>query len=175
MINLTPITGTLDNNKQTINMKKGIIKIIPHSIVDVITNSSTEIYTWQNNSVKPCKEMLQEFLTAFEIDKTFDDLFYVNGFCDIYTYKEYLSEHEGDTLDDTDLSTEEVEAIIEDVLQGKIQRPDWIIAAEESTNWNNFPPQSYITIKAKDPKYDVLTQKIEKFLSSPENVAVYNG
>ena len=54
-------------------MKK--IKINLHSIIDLITNSSTEIYTYSDGSLAACKEMIDEFFKVMGIDKTCDDVF----------------------------------------------------------------------------------------------------
>ncbi len=50
-------------------------KINLHSIIDLITNSSTEIYTFSGGSISACKEMVDEFFKALGIDKTCDDVF----------------------------------------------------------------------------------------------------
>ena len=50
-------------------------KINLHSVIDLITNSSTEIYTYSDGSLTACKEMINEFLKVMNIDKTCDDLF----------------------------------------------------------------------------------------------------
>lgn len=52
------------------------IKIKLHSVVDVITNSSTVIYTYQNGSIEPAKELINEMIKLAGIEgKTADDLF----------------------------------------------------------------------------------------------------
>ena len=51
------------------------MKINLHSIIDLITNSSTEIYTYSENSLSACKEMINEFFRVTGIDKTCDDIF----------------------------------------------------------------------------------------------------
>lgn len=50
-------------------------KIKFHSIIDLITNSSTEMFMDYSESVEPCKEMINEMLIACGIDKTCDDIF----------------------------------------------------------------------------------------------------
>jgi len=53
-----------------------IIKIPYHSFIDVITNSSTEIYISANKkSIEMAKEFINELLKIAGSDKTFDDLF----------------------------------------------------------------------------------------------------
>lgn len=60
-------------------------KVSLHSIVDVITNSSTEIFINVNsNTVKVFKKFIEKILTASGIKKSADDLFdfefNVNGY-----------------------------------------------------------------------------------------------
>ncbi len=51
------------------------IKIPIHSQIDLITNSSTEIFVNAENSVEPCKELVDEILKLQGSDKTCDDIF----------------------------------------------------------------------------------------------------
>jgi len=52
------------------------IAIPIHSIIDVITNSSTEIYTnTHSKSIEYAKDLINEILDAAGSDKTADDLF----------------------------------------------------------------------------------------------------
>lgn len=52
------------------------IRIPMHSIIDVITNSSTEIFTSaSSNGVSYAKEMVEKILQAAGSDKTVDELF----------------------------------------------------------------------------------------------------
>ena len=46
-----------------------------HSFIDVITNSSTELYIDYSGSIEPCKDMINEMFKACGIDKTCDDVF----------------------------------------------------------------------------------------------------
>lgn len=46
-----------------------------HSFVDVITNSSTVIYTYQDKCVPAAKELIGEVLKMLNESKTVDDLF----------------------------------------------------------------------------------------------------
>lgn len=47
-----------------------------HSIIDLITNSSTEIYSWADrSSVTSLTNAVNELLKTVGSDKTFDDLF----------------------------------------------------------------------------------------------------
>jgi hypothetical protein len=51
------------------------LKISIHSVIDLITNSSTEIFTDYSNSVEPLKEFLNEILKACGVNKSCDEVF----------------------------------------------------------------------------------------------------
>ena len=54
-------------------MKK--IKVNLHSSVDVITNSSTVIYTYQDGSEGPVRKLIEEIFKLAGIEKSVDDIF----------------------------------------------------------------------------------------------------
>ena len=69
-----------------------VYKLKIHSFVDLITNSSTTIFTNSHKSLNAVKELIDESLKLFGIDKKFDDLFYANVFCENeYPYFEYYN------------------------------------------------------------------------------------
>jgi len=51
------------------------LKLGIHSFIDVITNSSTEMFVDQSKCLQPCKDMINEMLAAFDVNKTCDDIF----------------------------------------------------------------------------------------------------
>lgn len=106
-----------------------MIKIKLHSLIDLITNSSTEIYTFSSASLQACKNMVDEFFKMSGINKTCDDVF--------------------------ELSIKE---------EGEYSGP-----------YGEFPPESYLLIKAKDSKYENLAVLIYNFLYSTDHEACYNG
>ena len=50
------------------------LKFKIHSFIDLITNSSTEIFADYSNSVEPLKEMINEMFKICGIEKTCDDV-----------------------------------------------------------------------------------------------------
>jgi hypothetical protein len=156
-------------------------------VIDVITNSSTEIYSWYDNSVGACKEMLQEMLKVFGVDKNVDDVFYITISCDVYGYIDYI-----DNMTDSeykvfgelfpDMPTEYKEKynfilnIVEQVNSGKIAKPDWMLRAEKKEDKYSYKlPTNNFIITAKSAEFEDLAKKIKKFLYSPEHDAEYNG
>lgn len=79
-------------------------KLKLHSIVDVITNSSTVIYTYQD-SIEESKELLQEILNIANIEKSVDDLFYIDTFLeDISIYIENMERCADNYVDDIEFN-----------------------------------------------------------------------
>ena len=69
-------------------MKKELVLAI-HSIIDLVTNSSTEIYvTCHTKTVETIKEFVNGILKSVNSDKTADDLF------DMSLYMEFSGESE---------------------------------------------------------------------------------
>jgi hypothetical protein len=157
-----------------------MIKIKFHSIVDVITNSSTTIFTYQN-SVSEAKELVAEVLRIAGVtDKTPDDIFYYGVFCDMDTYFDYASDNEDPTFDNMpelkgaykseereaskSVRDEWVNSWLLSIVKGDIERPEFMELAEDAGDY--WAPSSYLLLCPKDDKYKDLGEKIKRLLSS---------
>ena len=154
------------------------VKIKMHSLIDLITNSSTEIFTYSEGSVEPMKEMINEILGTFGIKETCDDMFNTVVMCDNeYQYEEYITKLKDDEEDlpkDYDESID-IEQLVEDVKAGKVSKPKWFEEVEESENeWDYLQPETYLYIIPKDEKYRVMAEKIRDFLYSTNHEATNN-
>lgn len=140
-------------------------KINIHSIVDVITNSSTVIYTYQNCK-EEAKELLQEILNLIAVeDKSIDDLFVIETFIeDEEHYNYYLEDYT-----DIPYTDERIENIIERIMDGEIEKPEWMVEAEDYFNKN----RSTLYIRARDKKYNHLAKKMIAFLNAPYSTESY--
>lgn len=189
-----PIGATLDKNKlKTKHMKT--YKIVLHSHVGLITNSSTVIFTYSEGSYDAVKELVNEMLKVFGEDKTFDDLFYAEVFlesCDDYFYS-------FEDKDDEELRVEgfDEELIqinnIEDwkekdgkqndyitelkkkILTKEISKPEWMIKIEDNEDDEGYKNSSALEIMPKDEKYSELANKLLKYLYSTDHEATGNG
>jgi hypothetical protein len=153
------------------------MKIKIHSIVDVITNSSTVIFTYQN-SVKQAKELVQEVLNIAEIDKTPDDIFYYGVFCDEDTYfgngklPEDCPKTVGDYGSDERKECEKEQNKWLDDLKLSImngaEKPQWMIDVEEYCGeyGDGWCPETWLYIIPKEEKYKKLAVKIINLLCS---------
>jgi transglutaminase-like putative cysteine protease len=98
------------------------IKIKLHSSVDLITNSSTVIFTYSEGAVQAVRELVNEMLKVFgHEDKTFDDLFYAETFLE---EEYYYSENNSKFPDNVEDTAEFLKNIKAQVLVGEIEKPD---------------------------------------------------
>jgi predicted HTH transcriptional regulator len=166
-----------------------ILKI--HSSVDVITNSSTVIFTYQD-SISQVKELVDEIIKiSGKKDISADDVFHYGVFCETYKYKDYIEDNdhsiEGypkitiewstETKDEYYKQREVQDKWIEDlklsIMKSEIEKPDWMTNAEEG-DWS-YDPDRYLNIIPKNEEYKDLADKLIKFLNSPDHEATRDG
>ena len=159
------------------------MKINIHSFTDLITNSSTTIFTYSDNSLEACREMIDEFFKALGVDKKCDDVFNLVVTMDSYSYTEYMDDEEEDDEEDEDEGSEEEEEesvdeksiakTVKDVQEGKIAKPKWMADAEEYAKSTDEPSETFLHISAKSPEFEKLAQLVSTFLYSTEQEASY--
>jgi hypothetical protein len=154
------------------------IKINIHSMTDLITNSSTTIFTYSGASLQICKDMINEIFKAFNIKQTADDIFHFVVLADDpeEVYGEYLNNlledeeelPEGFTEDNID---DVLPKLIDDVKHGRVEEPKWFEDAENVENDYGYtkPTTFYITPRAE--KYLPMAMLIKKFLYSTNHGA----
>jgi hypothetical protein len=148
------------------------MKIAIHSVTDLITNSSTTIFTYSGNSEAAFVEMINELFKSFNIDKKCEDVFDTVVLCDEYRYTEY--DEDGEDGEVT-LTTEEREKLYQDVLTGKVPKPDWFSKVEEDEDGCGFNPSTYLHLIPKSPEFVKLGELVSKFLYSTGNEATYDS
>ena len=154
-------------------------KLKLHSLVDLITNSSTTIYTYSEGAVGALKNLVDEMLVTFKVMKddyskflTCEDIFYVDTFLgDTDRYDEYLSENEDLNIE----CPEDLDSLIDDILTQKIEKPQWMLEAAEVENDYGYTPPTALYIKPKDEKYKELSNKLLKYLNSTSHEAFRDG
>jgi len=144
-------------------------KIPFHSVIDIITNSSTEIFTYSGSSIGAFKELITEMFKIHGVDKSFDDVFIATISCDDYVYSE-------SDLCPEDVSHEDVKQLLEDIKSGKIEKPKWMDdVEEEEDSWSYYMPSTYLVINTKDDKYEQFAKLAKSFLYSTDHEATRNG
>ncbi len=162
-------------------------KIPIHSVIDIITNSSTEIFTYSHGCIEPLKELIEEMFKIHGIDHTFDEVFTAVIACeneDVYTEYEVDIEKSGfsrgsniaKSLDigenRSTLTDEEKLQVVEDVKAGKYPKPDWMSNAEdEGENYDGYEAQTNLYITAKKDKYNKFAELVKTFLYSTSHEA----
>lgn len=163
-----------------------MIKLKIHSFVDVITNSSTTIYSYYSGSIKPVKEMIDAFLEAFKSSLKADDLFYFGVFCNLDTYEDYHNDLDDEEKDSdftalTELDYTETKLawnkFILNIMKGDKVKPQWMTQAEEKRDYSGYYPEDelYIVQKINTPEYTKLAQMIDRAISSPSHEAFRDG
>jgi len=149
------------------------VKLLVHSFIDLITNSSTEIFVHSKDSLKPAKELLTEFLKISGSDKTFDEVFEITLKLDSDNIREYMSYY----LDDFEKKELGLDDLLYEEQNDKIHKIiNEIMSGERKFKFqDDYHIQTYIEIKSKDSKYDVFIKQLESFLYSPEWYEHSNG
>ena len=134
------------------------IKLKLHSYVELITNSSTSIYSQHKDHVEPFKELINNFLKINNIDKTCDDIFVVNYF--LIDPCMYFIDDDIDGDEARELALKYIELIQSD----NEDKPQWMFDIERKFD-DYMGTEIYIS--AKSEEYDSLAKQFEKFIKMP--------
>lgn len=157
-----------------------------HSVTDLITNSSTTIYTYSENSENALKLMVNEIFRIFDINKTCDDVFdtvVMYSDADQYYYSTYEEEGGDKELLPEDLKNLEdpynaIDEICSKVKKGELPKPEWMDKVEEYNNENQcdtYSPSTSLYLIPKDDKYRELAKLVKNFLYSTGHEACREG
>jgi hypothetical protein len=160
-------------------------KINIHSITDLITNSSTVIYTFSDGCPTVLEELVDEFFKSVGLKEKCKDIFDVTlktdmaSVYDMMCYRlSYLDVNKVKNTPKKFIGYDNYAAVaelIENITAGKVKKPKWFIAAEQDIIEENGQPETTLCIVAKDPKYENLAQLLVKFLYSTEHEEHHNG
>lgn len=151
-----------------------------HSVVDVITNSSSVIYTFSGSAIKPLKELFTEIFKLLGEPQHVDDVFDIIAIPESYV----LYDHFVDFLEDLDpewpfyerykkicemtppsrQESELVNLFVEKYKRGI--KEDWMAVGKDGG--------TKLKIFVKDEKYNELANKAIKFLYSTDHESIYN-
>jgi hypothetical protein len=152
-------------------------KIPIHSVTDLITNSSTTIFTYSEGSEIALCEMIDEIFKIFGINKKCEDVFDTVILCnDSYKYSEYIDELEESELPEGITKETNINELFNDVQKGKVIKPDWFKTVESSENsYDYFTPSTYLNLVPKLPEYEKLADLVTNFLYSTNHDATRDG
>jgi hypothetical protein len=156
-----------------------MVNIKLHSLTDLITNSSTVIYTYSENSLEPCKEMINAMLKALGSEKLCDDIFDIKVeledpkdlYRSVYSQcnREQLPEEIKVLINNWngwEQLEEAIDKIISQYRQGLIEKPYFLKEIEDIGFHYSPRKDTELKITPKDPKYRELAEKIVDFLYS---------
>jgi len=143
------------------------MKIPIHSTTDLITNSSTVIFTYSEGSEKALVEMINELFKTFHIYKKCEDVFDTV----ILAEEEHYTEAPEKLLPEG-LDQEDVIQLYRDVTTGKVPKPDWFKDVEDhEDSYDYYTPSTFLHLIPKSPEYNQLALLIDRFLYSTDHEA----
>jgi len=156
-----------------------MFKIPIHSTTDLITNSSTVIFTYSHGSEAAVEEMVNEIFKTFGVDKTYDQVFDSVVLCeDDYKYAEHISsiaEEDGEYPEGVDENTN-IDNLVELVKTGKLPKPEWFNEVEDKeSECDYFLPSTVLHLIPKEKEYEKLGNLITAFLYSTDHEATRDG
>jgi len=144
-----------------------LVKI--HSFIDVITNSSTEMFLVMNSfAVKGMFEVIDEILRVAKSDKKAEDIFDIEverdwdklteGFMEYYHYSDYSKKRENDCYNETErVLIENAEAIKDWNKRNEYEQAIVTPYLKETGRWKEFthdyddiPRETFLKITAKN-------------------------
>lgn len=149
------------------------MKLKIHSGVDLITNSSTVIFTYSDGSLSALKELVNEMLKSFGKTETFDDIFYADVFLegDEYYIEAWENSEEVNSTETVDYQY--MDRLKHQILIRDAIKPDWMLAAEDGENYDGYRNDSILEIIPKDEKYKELANLLLRYLYSTEHETCY--
>lgn len=145
---------------------------------------------YSSPSIEAAKNLINAFIEFCDIcGLEADDMFFFGVFCDVTTYANFpdweSAEAEGievpSTLssfcNDSDTKIDYVNSIIEQVMTGEIEKPEWMNYVEENSvcDWCSQMPSTFLRIIAKEPQYEKLARLLCEFLYSPNRMSSIVG
>ena len=154
-----------------------MIKIKLHSFTDLITNSSTVIFTYSDGSEVALKEMVEEFFKSFGVDKKFDEVFKTVVLCeDSYRYSEYFDGMDAEDWPEGVDENTDIDQLFKNVATGKVEKPEWFkIVEEDESSYDYFAPSTTLYIIPLSPEFAPLASAIDGFLYSTNHEATRDG
>lgn len=162
-------------------------KVKLHSVVDIITNSSTVIYTDYSGCVSAVRELITEMFKMFGVNESVDDVFMISVRPEMDRLIEYIS----DNIDDIAETALENEEVLPPDINGLGWSEKYRVisnACEEmesqpTPNWysraceyfNDRSGNNELMIIVKDQKYQKLADLIIKTIDAADHDSEYDG
>ena len=133
-------------------------------------------------SIEALENLIKDFIGTFGLAVDIHDMFCYGVFCKNITYANYKWIASEMFLDESDVpeilykhcaTPEEklayVDDLIDKIMCGEVEKPEWMqfIEMDSEVNEYGLAPSTFLYIKAKEPQYEALAQRLVEFLYSP--------
>lgn len=138
-----------------------------HSVIDVITNSSTEMFTFMDDCVEPVKELIEVIGKSMGVEANADDMFEISV---LPEDDSWLRDYASDEYNfDANYPVSQRMLEIEQSYSGEITPPEWLKQFTKKFCDYKSGEASTGTVLAfyiKDSKYAEIGEAIQKVLGS---------
>ena len=135
-------------------------------------------YVYSSHCVEYLENLIESLQSTFSIKVSLDDMFYYGVFCNAETYSNFdnYDGFDGEVPDiltnvcqSADSKLDYVKGIINSIIKGEIDKPEWMVYVEETESFNSFEdaPSTFLYLIAKDEKYEEFGEALTNFLYSP--------
>ena len=143
----------------------------------------TTVYS--SPSLKALDDLMSCVLHLFSDGGSASDLFYYGVFCRTETYANF---REWPATADFEIPDElvsvcstiqsrmsYVDAVIEKIMRGETDRPEWMQYIETETTCGCQAPSTFLRITAKNPQHQCLAKTLIEYLYSPSKIVTMLG
>jgi hypothetical protein len=148
------------------------MKIKLHSVTDLVTNSSTPIYTFSEASEFAFKELVTEFFKTISLDKTCDEVFSVAVLPgEWYYHRDWLAKNGTEEVHKLlkELKYDGFDDLMRKIAMKEVPEPKWYKEVMKAVDTEDIRGGTTLNITAKDPKYEKLAELFKKFLYSTDS------
>lgn len=143
-------------------------------------------FIYSSGSIEALENLVEELSEVFGLNISADDIFYYGVFCEAKVYACYENWENApydldvplkmsDSTQPYDERIDYVKGIINSVLKGEIEKPEWMEYVEEEEEADEYgsAPSTYLHIIAKNTKYNAFANALINFLYSPNMISAY--
>lgn len=143
-------------------------------------------FIYSSGSIDALENLIIEMSKVFNLDISIDDLFYYGVFCkeSVYAcFSDWVSAPDfldvplklSDNAQPLDEKIDYVQKVINSILVGDIEKPDWMtyVEEEETLDYYEHAPSTYLYLVAKDIEYEDFAEALVNFLYSTNMVSIY--
>lgn len=149
-----------------------IFKIQLHSVTDLVTNSSTTIYTFSEKSEGAFRDLVNEFFKTLGVNKTCDEVFNFAVLPGSYDqHRDWLDDNGTEEAQKLlkELDYYDFDSLMASIALKEVPAPDWYEDVMEAVDTEDIYGGTTLYITAKEPQYEKLAEMFVNFLYSTDS------